>query len=401
MVTNFGLTDWSRINTPAYVYDVELLENTLNKAKKEAEKHGFHIHYAFKANTETSILNKIREVNFGADCVSGNEVERALQSGFNPRSIVFAGVGKTDEEIRLALENGIYCFNCESIEEIEVINEIATELGKIARIALRLNPNIKAGGHEYITTGTTENKFGIQSHDLEYYLDNFYRWNHVKCIGIHFHIGSQITTQEPFIALAQKANTLIDYIESRGIPITYINLGGGLGIDYDNPDENPIPDFETYFNAFASHLNYTGRSVHFELGRSLVGQCGNLITKVLYNKTGEEKNFLIVDAGMTELLRPALYQAEHKIVNLTTDSHIKKNYDVVGPICESSDCFGKNVSLPESKRNDLLIIKSSGAYGQSMSLQYNLRKPVKAYFIRSQHTENSSAVSEDIMKVLI
>lgn len=393
MVTNYGFTDWSDLRTPAYVYDVELLNTTIKKAKQEANKHGYHIHYAFKANTEATIIDTMREAHFGADCVSGNEVEFALNSGFNPESIVFAGVGKTDEEIRYALEQNIFCFNCESIEEIEVINEIATEMGKIARIALRLNPNIRAGGHEYITTGTVENKFGIQQHDLDYFLENFYLWNHIKCIGIHFHIGSQITENEPFAQLAQTANQMVEYIEEKGIPINYINLGGGLGINYEAPNEDAVPDFEAYFQAIAEHLNDTGRSIHFELGRSLVGQCGNLLTKVLYTKKGEEKNFLIVDAGMTELLRPALYQAKHQISNISSEASETQHYDVVGPVCESSDCFDKENELPISRRGDLLLIKSAGAYAQSMSLNYNLRKAATSYFdtkgmIRQLNTQN-------------
>lgn len=380
MVTNYGFTEWSDLRTPAYVYDVELLNNTILKAKQEAEKHGYHIHYAFKANTEAPIVDAMNEAHFGADCVSGNEVRLAIESGFNPGSIVFAGVGKTDEEIRYALEQNIFCFNCESIEEIEVINQIATDMGKIARVALRLNPNIRAGGHEYITTGTVEYKFGIQRHDLDYFLDNFYLWNHIKCIGIHFHIGSQITENEPFAQLAQTANEMVNYIEKRGIPVQYINLGGGLGINYEEPEKEPIPDFEAYFSAIAKYLNDKGRSVHFELGRSLVGQCGNLLTKVLYTKKGQTKNFLIVDAGMTELLRPALYQSKHQISNITSEESETDRYDVVGPVCESSDCFDKENELPISQRGDLLFIRSSGAYAQSMSLNYNLRRPATSYF---------------------
>ncbi len=372
--------DLNKRQTPLYYYDIDLLRNTLNCVTKFSNEHDFHVHYAVKANANHRILQEIKNVGLGVDCVSGGEIKAALCAGFDASKIVYAGVGKADWEIELGLDNDIACFNVESEAELDVIQEIASKKGKIANIALRVNPNIDAHTHHYITTGLSENKFGISLELLDGVIEKAIKYSNIDLIGLHFHIGSQITIMEPFVKLSEKINDLLDEYERKGITFKLINVGGGLGIDYDNPEQNPIPDFESYFNVFAENLKLrAGQELHFELGRSIVGQCGVLVTKTLYVKEGLNKKFAIVDAGFTDLIRPALYQAYHKIENISNDDELD-TYDVVGPICESSDCFGENVELNKVKRGDLLVIKSAGAYGEIMASQYNCRTLPNAYF---------------------
>lgn len=360
-------------DTPFYFYDLSLLQLTLERLTEAALPNGYHVHYALKANNDRRILSLISSQGLGADCVSGNEISRALEAGFAREKIVFAGVGKTDREIRLALKTGILCFNCESLQEIEVINGLAGEIGVQAPLALRVNPQVDAKTHHYITTGLAENKFGINLEDLDTALGAVEKYGNVKLIGLHFHIGSQITSMRVFRSLCVKVNEIQRRLRDRRVDLPNINLGGGLGVDYRRPRQNPIPDFQEYFGIFNRFLEVApGQSVHFELGRALVAQCGTLITRVLYVKNGLRTRFAIVDAGMTELIRPALYQSYHKIVNLTGKGPQEK-YDVVGPVCESADCFGKAVALTTVRRGDLLAIHSAGAYGEVMSSAYNLR----------------------------
>jgi len=367
-------------DTPFYWYDMQLLDNTLKAVKEESTKYGYHVHYAVKANANIPILIKIKEYGFGTDCVSGNEILRSLEAGFLPKDIVFAGVGKTDKEINIGLENDIFSFNAESIPELEVINELAISHGKTAKVALRLNPNVAASTHEYIATGTSENKFGINLMDMDEVLTVLKKLTNIELTGIHFHIGSQITDMDNYRTLCDRVNEIQDWFEKNNTPLEHINVGGGLGINYENPDKQPIPDFKAYFKVFADNLKLRkGQHLHFELGRSIVGQCGSLITKVLYVKNGVEKKFAIVDAGITELIRPALYQATHALQNISSELPEEK-YDVVGPICESADFFSKDIMLPKTKRNDLITIRSTGAYGQVMTSQYNLRRIVDAYY---------------------
>ena len=367
------------LETPFYYYDMELLNSTLEKAKAAADKRGFHIHYALKANFNERILEAIQSKGFGADCVSGNEVQKSIDKGFKPNQITFAGVGKSDKEITLALKHQIFAFNVESIQELIVINEIASKIGEKAQVSLRINPNVDAHTHHYITTGLDENKFGVPNSELEKAASVLRECEHIELLGLHFHIGSQITDLNVFKSLCVKVNEWKNWFEERGTIIKVINVGGGLGVDYHEPDTNPYPDFEAYFDVFDKFLERnTHQEVHFELGRALVAQCGSLVSQVLYTKSGVKKNFLILDAGMTELMRPALYQAFHKIEKLgenQADQHI--NYDVVGPICESSDCFGKEVSLPEANRGDLIAIRTAGAYGEVMASRYNLREEIR------------------------
>ena len=370
----FPIQEFENIETPFYYYDLKLLESTLKAIKEAAHYANYHVHYAVKANANPEILRVIQQAGLGVDCVSGGEIKAALDMGFDPSDIVFAGVGKSDREIEYALKSGIGCFNVESIPELEVIQMIASRLGCNANVALRVNPDIDAHTHHYITTGLEENKFGLSLLLLEKAISYCYAQPNVKLTGLHFHIGSQITTNEPFRILCERINDLVKQFAEKGVVFTSINVGGGLGIDYDDPDRNPIPDFKDYFDTFNKYLKLSPEQhLHFELGRSIVAQCGSLITRVLYVKEGLKKKFVIVDAGMTDLIRPALYQAHHKIENITSKSDVTDIYDVVGPICESSDCFGQDETLPLTKRGDLLALRSAGAYGEIMASQYNCR----------------------------
>lgn len=380
MATLFPLDRFAQMATPFYYYDMSLLRQTLRKVSGLAERHDFAVHFAVKANANPRILDEVRNFGLGIDCVSGNEVRCALEHGFDSKKIVYAGVGKADWEINLALDAGIECFNVESIPEMEVINELACRKGKVADVALRVNPNVDAHTHQYITTGLEENKFGIGLWEVETAARKAVELSNVNLVGLHFHIGSQITDMGAFQALCTRVNEIQRQFEQNKIRLSVINVGGGLGVDYEHPDEVPMPDFEDYFNTFAKHLELReGQKVHFELGRSLVAQCGSLITRVLYVKKGQKKQFAIVDAGMNDLIRPALYHAYHKIENISSSAAAEK-YDVVGPVCESSDCFGKEVSLPATSRGDLIAIRSAGAYGEVMSSRYNLREFAASHY---------------------
>lgn len=380
-MAQFPIKEFEQLRTPFYYYDLNLLQKTLEEINKYSAKENYHVHYAIKANANPEILRIIKESGLGIDCVSGGEVQTALNAGFEPSKIVFAGVGKSDWEIELGLDNNISCFNVESAAELDVIQEIAESKGKTANIALRVNPNVDAHTHHYITTGLAENKFGISLELLDKVIERCITSPNINLQGLHFHIGSQITNNEPFKRLCAKINELQKHYEVQGIKFASINVGGGLGIDYDNPDANPIPDFKSYFETFDKHLELReGQQLHFELGRSIVGQCGSLITKVLYVKEGLKKKFAIVDAGFTELIRPALYEAHHLIENITSQEDATDVYDVVGPICESSDRFGEEEKLPITKRGDLLALRSAGAYGEIMASQYNCRQLPKSYF---------------------
>lgn len=376
MITQSQIANLQQHPTPFYAYDIELLKKTLEAAKAASTPYKYHVHYAFKANVDPKVLAVIRDYGFGADCVSGNEVRCAVDAGFKSTNIVFAGVGKGDEEIRYGLKQDIFCFNCESLPEMEVINQLAGEVAKKARVALRINPNVHANTHHYITTGLEENKFGISIHELPQVLEAMADLTNLELIGIHFHIGSQITDLGVFKQLCTRVNEIQEWFASRRINLKVINVGGGLGVNYHDPENNLIPDFKSYFDIFPKFLQVRpGQQVHFELGRALVAQPGYLISRVLYVKKGVQTNFAILDAGMTELIRPALYQAYHKIENLTpSPGATTARYDVVGPVCESSDCFGKAMDLPEIKRGDLIAIRTAGAYGEVMASHYNLRR---------------------------
>ncbi len=380
-MTRFPIEEFSSLKTPFYFYDLRLLERTVKEIRRTARDPRFKVHYAIKANANPGILRTIQAAGFGVDCVSGWEIEAAIEAGFRGDRIVFAGVGKSDPEIRSALEADIECFNVESEPELRVISEIAAEMGKTARVAIRVNPNIDAHTHAYITTGLAENKFGINLEQLDSIIGLAKSLPAIDLKGLHFHIGSQITETEPFVMLCETINRLQDEYEQKGVKFSLINVGGGLGIDYAHPERHPIPDFEAYFTTFHNHLRLRpDQELHFELGRSVVAQCGSLITRVLYIKEGTSKRFAIVDAGMSDLIRPALYSAHHKIENISNPNGELHHYDVVGPICESSDRFGERETLPEVKRGDLLALRSAGAYGEIMASRYNCRPFPHSYF---------------------
>lgn len=383
MFTPKEIEKFKALATPFYYYDLGLLKQTLVSLQKTASQNDFIVHYALKANSNPVLLKIIREYGLGADCVSGNEINRAIETGFSSNHIVFAGVGKSDKEIKYALENNIFSLNCESIQEIQVINEIAKSLNKVADIALRINPNVNANTHKYITTGLEENKFGINLWELDDLITVLRQLKNINLIGLHFHIGSQITDLSSFKNLCIRVNEIQQWCIDKQLVIKHVNMGGGLGVNYKDPDKYAVPDFDSYFKLFGEFLELQpGQTVHFELGRSIIAQCGNLISKVLYIKKGSNTDFIILDAGMTDLLRPALYQAYHKIENLTSKKG-KKKYDVVGPICETSDCFGKAISLSETLRGDLVAIRSAGAYGEAMAFTYNLRNMPQAVYSNS------------------
>jgi diaminopimelate decarboxylase len=391
MFTNDIINHFNTLETPFYYYDLGLLRKTLEACKTASDRYGFHVHYAMKANFNPRILSSIQSYGFGADCVSGNEVATAIANGFDKSKVVFAGVGKSDKEINLALDADIFCFNVESIQELEIINDLAKAKNKIANVAIRINPNVDAHTHHFITTGLDENKFGINSWQLHDVAETLRACSNLQFVGIHFHIGSQITDLEVYKNLCTRINEMQDWFEDHGFQVKVLNTGGGLGVDYYHPETNPVANFDGYFKVFKDFLNVRpGQEVHFELGRAMVAQSAALISRVLYVKIGQKKNFLVLDAGMTELIRPMLYQAYQKIENLSRQSKGESQisnlkfqtlkYDVVGPICESTDCFQKDVELPESFRGDIFAIRTAGAYGEVMSSGYNLRDKVRSVY---------------------
>ena len=380
MKGQFPIDRLQQIRTPFYYDDADLLRQTLAAIQKEAGRHeGFMVHYAVKANANPKVLRIIRQAGLGADCVSGGEIEAAVKAGFPADKIVYAGVGKSDWEILCGLRHDILCFNVESLAELEVINQLAQQEGKTARVALRINPDVGAHTHANITTGLAENKFGIAMRDMEAVIMRAQEMTAVRFVGLHFHIGSQILDMGDFQALCNRINDLQTQLERHHIAVESINVGGGLGIDYQHPNRVPMADFKAYFDTFARQLRLRPRqTLHFELGRAVVAPCGTLFARTLYIKEGAAKKFCIVDAGMTDLIRPALYQAYHKIENLTSDEPLE-TYDVVGPICESSDVFAKQIDLNRCHRGDLIAIRSAGAYGEIMASGYNCRQLPKGY----------------------
>lgn len=372
----------SDFRTPFYLYDMGLLERTLQSVVSEAAKYGFHIHYAIKANFDDRLLALIRKHGLGIDCVSGNEVRKAVESGFDPQTVVYAGVGKSDDEIRYSIQQNILAFNCESRQELQVIDSIARSMGRVVDVALRINPDVDPHTHKYIATGHGDSKFGVSYKEIDEVCAELHEYRNIRIVGLHFHVGSQILDMHVFENLCHRVNDIRRWFESCGFELEHLNMGGGLGINYDDPDATPIPDFATYFALFARELEHEGKRVHFELGRSIVGQCGELISRVLYNKTTPSgRHVAIIDASMTELLRPALYGARHRIINLTPHADGQQiPYMVAGTVCESSDIFARDAVLPELRRGDLVAIESAGAYGMSMASCYNLHNlPTAVY----------------------
>ena len=374
-----------RTPTPFYYYDMNLLKQTVEIINRQISGMPFIVHYALKANNNPQILKMLSSHGLGADVVSGGEIQAAITHGFKPEEINFSGVAKTDWEIKLGLEVGIGCFNVESPAELDVINELAGQMGKKAPVGIRVNPDIDAHTHQYITTGTAATKFGTDINELGTMVAHALSLPHVDLLGLHFHIGSQITQMQPFITLCETVNKLLDEYERQGIHFPLVNMGGGLGIDYSSPDQHPIAPFQDYFDVFKTHLvPRQGQQVHFELGRSVVAPCGSLLAHVIYVKENRGKHFALIDAGMNDLIRPALYGAEHVVQNLTSRDKAVLPYDVAGPVCESSDVFATDCPLPVTRRGDLIAIRSAGAYGESMASTYNMRPlPASVFFPES------------------
>lgn len=359
--------------TPFYLYDMALLRQTLETLAHESEKYGYKVHYAIKANYDDRLLGIIREFGLGIDCASGNELRKAVEAGFDSDGIVYAGVGKRDKELRYAIEQGILAINCESIEELVTVDRLAAEAGRKARVALRINPDIDPRTNRCIDTGQADSKFGIPYEQVLAEAAAIRSLEHLDIGGIHLHIGSQIRELHVFEQMCRKVNGIVLDLEKAGFDLRFVDVGGGLGVDYDVPENEPIPNFASLFSIVHNHLSIGGREVHFEFGRSIVAQCGELITSVLFTKTtATGRKLLVVDASMTELLRPALYGAYHNIENITSGEEVCEKYTVVGTACESTDVFDENVGLRRTRRGDLLTIKSAGAYGMSMASRYNL-----------------------------
>jgi len=381
MKGKFPIDKFQSVPTPFYYYDVDLLRRTLAEVNNELQSHaGYVMHYAVKANANPKVLRIIASAGLGADCVSGGEIKAALKAGVPASKIVYAGVGKSDWEINLGLDSDIFCFNVESAAELKVINELAAAKGKQARVALRINPDVGAHTHANITTGLAENKFGIAMSDMEAVIAQAQTLGNVSLKGLHFHIGSQILDMGDFMALCNRINQLQEQLDKLHVSVENVNVGGGLGISYDHPNREPIPAFHDYFETYAKHLKLRpGQTLHFELGRAIVAQMGTLVSRCLYVKQGTHKQFAILDAGMTDLIRPALYQAFHKPENISSDEPLE-TYDIVGPICESSDVFAKAIDINRCHRGDLIALRSAGAYGEIMASQYNCR-PLPAGYL--------------------
>ncbi|MCD8385399.1 MAG: diaminopimelate decarboxylase [Bacteroidales bacterium] len=368
--------------TPFYLYDMGLLRQTLESLTSEANKYGYKVHYAIKANFDPRILEEIHKFGLGIDCASGNELRTAIEAGFAPKTIVYAGVGKRDKELRYAIEQDILSINCESIQELGIIDELAREQGRVTDVCLRINPDIDPRTHHCIDTGQADSKFGIPYEEVKEHIDWIKGLKNVRIIGLHLHIGSQIRELHVFESMCRKVNSIYADMVKRGFDLRMVDCGGGLGINYDVPENEPIPNFASLFSIVHNHLDVGDAEVHFEFGRSIVAQCGELITRVLFNKTtATGRKLLIVDGSMTELIRPALYGSYHNIENVTAqDEENTAKYTIVGTACESTDVFDQNVSLPVTKRGDLLAIKSAGAYGMSMASRYNLHDLPRAVY---------------------
>jgi diaminopimelate decarboxylase len=354
--------------TPVYVYSSKCFIEKFTQLDKALSKHPHLICYSVKSNSNINILRMMHSAGCGMDVVSGGEIYRAIAAGVEPEKIVYAGVGKTSSEIELALSTGIRMFNCESLPEIERINTIAQNMNKIARIAIRVNPDVEAHTHHYITTGKKENKFGVSMQLLPDIANVLKNMTHVKLTGLHVHIGSQITDVEPFEEACSKALEVMNTLNAKGIgECTALNLGGGFGIQYN--DEEPL-DIATWAKCIDKIIKDKNIFLIIEPGRYISGSSGALVTRVQYKKKADTKTFIIVDSGMHHLIRPTLYQAYQHIANVTLRDG-KEIVDVVGPICESGDFFAKDREITYTKQGDLLAVLSAGAYGMAMASRYN------------------------------
>jgi diaminopimelate decarboxylase len=375
--------DVNTTKTPYYLYDFQILNETLNALQRATVKYGVIPHYAVKANCESEILSTIAARGVGADCVSIYEVRAALACGFKVDGLVFSGAGKRPDEIREAIELGIGCLNIESLQELFLAGKIAAELRIPVRFSLRITPDAEVETHEYLTTGRSFNKFGLLEDEIDEAITYIKTAAFLRFTGIHLHAGSQIRSTNTFRNLSAVMQRFNELFIKRGLVPVMLNLGGGWGINYDEPDVELIPDFDAWFSALNENIKLMpGQKIHVEPGRSVVAQCGSLVTEVLYTKERGGKIFAIVDAGMTELLRPALYGSKHKVhLQDNCDDTEEALYDVVGPICESSDVFAQALRLPVLEPGTRLVIRSVGAYGQTMSSRYNMRPEAPVVFI--------------------
>ena len=387
------------IGTPFYCYSQKTLIRHFNVFNTAFEEIDHMVCFAVKANSNIGVLHELINAGAGCDVVSGGELYRALKAGCEPQMIVFAGVGKTEEEIEYALNSNILMFNVESSQELFAIDAVAARLGKKARVALRVNPDVDPETHPYITTGLKENKFGFNINQAmeEYRLAA--NMQNIEIVGVHQHIGSQITQVAPFVDALQKIFGFVERLGEIGIDLRYINLGGGLGITYQD-ESPPLP--QELAKEIVPMLKKSGLTIIFEPGRMIAGNAGVLVSRVLYTKQNEGKSFIIADAAMNDLMRPALYQAQQTIqpVNKNGLDRKKVEVDVVGPICESGDFLAKNRLLPEFKKGELLAVMSAGAYGFSMSSNYNSRRRVAEVLVKNDryHVVRRRETMEDLVR---
>jgi len=372
------------VGTPFYLYSYKTLVDHFTKIQKAFAPVNPLICFAMKANGNLAVVKTLLDKGSGVDIVSIGEFKKVLSIKADSKKIVFASVGKTQEEIAFAIEKGILFFNVESLPELEEINRVAKGLGKKTNAALRINPDVQAATHNFITTGTLKNKFGIDLRTTRQILYNQKKYPFVKINGLHIHIGSQITTAGPFINAIKKVIAFLNVLRQDGIVLEYLDIGGGMGINYKDDRAQSAQD---YANAVLPYLQETGLKIIMEPGRFIVGNAGIFVTKVLYLKDNGFKKFVIVDGGMNDLIRPSLYHAYHEIVPLKKTTTVKIKADVVGPICESGDFFAKDRMLPKVKKDDLLAIMSAGAYGYVMSSNYNVRGRVPEVLVKGTQFE--------------
>ncbi|GAB1719902.1 MAG: diaminopimelate decarboxylase [Nitrosospira sp.] len=358
-----------RYGTPCYVYSRAALASAYKEFDDAFGARDHLVCYAVKANSNLAILNLFARLGSGFDIVSGGELQRVLKAGGEPQKIVFSGVGKRPDEMRAALDAGILCFNVESEAELAILNQVAEEAGRVAPVSLRVNPDVDAKTHPYISTGLKENKFGVPFDEAEKLYAAARKFANLRMEGLDCHIGSQLTELDPFVAASEKVLHLLDRLETQGLRLSHLDLGGGLGIRYSQENPPPIPD---YVQALCIAIGWRNQRILIEPGRALVGNAGLLLTRIEYLKHTPHRNFAIVDAAMNDLMRPALYGAYHHILPVAKHGEEEKNYQIVGPVCETGDFLGHDRTLALSQ-GDLLAVMSAGAYGMSMSSNYNTR----------------------------
>ncbi len=364
--------------TPTYVYSHAALERAYRELDEAFSGLDHLVCYAVKANANLAVLRALASFGAGADIVSGGELYRAMRAGFDPKKVVFAGVGKTEQELIAGLGERILLFNVESASELEHLERFAARHGKRARVSLRVNPNVDAGSHDHITTGREQDKFGIPVDEALRLAERIEEFRCVDLIGVHQHIGSQITKLAPHVEAIEKSAGLVEELKDRGFGIKYFNIGGGLGIRYKDED---TPSPKELVDAIRPTLEATGTKILCEMGRYIAGNAGALLTSVIYRKKSGEKNFIVADAGMNDLLRPSLYDAYHEVRSVKEDGSVA-NADLVGPVCESGDYLARGRELPDAAEGDALAVMSAGAYGFSMASNYNSRPRAAEVLVR-------------------